>query len=401
MKVRLRILMVSTYFHPIVGGAERQAFALAKQLLKEGHSVTVATCRFPHLQARETVEGIHIHRIIRPVSRGVLYGGSYLTSLGTYLWMRRRDYDLIHVHLLFLDALAAGVIGGALKKPIVVKAACGGDFGDVARLERVGHAALWRAGFQRINRVVATSGQVVEELVGYGMPQERIIQIPNSVDVERYRPSEDRERAKRSLGLVGDVVVFVGRLDPQKGLGTLLDAWGSVVAARPHATLYLMGKGLQEAQLRLTAQQRGLSDHVVFCGEQRDVLPYLQAADLFVLPSLAEGMSNALLEAMACGLPCVATRIGGTVEVIQDGVNGCLVERDDAQGLANMLISLLSNPTLAHQLGWAARRTVEERYPMPRVVDRYLMLYEELLNPAIASPASRGLYGRAMRDTVP
>ena len=376
----MRILMVTTYFHPIVGGMERQALALAKALNHAGHTVTVATCRFPQLGPREVIDGIQVHRVIRPRARGVLYAASYLSSLSAFLVRWRRHYDLIHVHLLYLDAVAAGLLRARLGKPVLVKAACGGAFGDVARLSRVPGRWLFRAGLRHVDRIVAISRQIREELVGYGLPSARIMHIPNGVDAERFRPSSAREPLRQRLGLRGNVAIFAGRLDPQKSLPVLIDAWTIVASRLSDATLLPVGGGDQTEELKRLVQQRNLSARVLFCAEQPDVLPYLQAADLFVLPSLAEGMSNALLEAMACGLPCVATRIGGNLELIRDGDNGRLVEPNDPSRLAEALLEMLGDGEGSHRMGLAARQTVEERYAMPRITEQYLHLYRELLN---------------------
>ena len=383
----MRILMVSTYFHPIVGGAERQALGLAKELIKAGHSVTVATCRFSGLSASEIVEGIQVHRAIRPIARGPVYATSYLASLIAFLIRERRRYDLIHAHLLFLDAAAAGALRARVRKPVVAKAACGGAHGDVARLKQTPFGSLVFSGVRRADRIVATSRQVEQELVGHGVERRRIIQIPNGVDTERFRPAADRDAVRRAMRLTGRVVVFVGRLHPQKGLTTLCEAWAVVAARCPDATLLMVGGGPQDAELKQLTGRLQLADRIRFCGEQRDVLPSLQAADLFVLPSLSEGLSNALLEAMACGLACVATRIGGNVDLVTDGETGLLVEPGHPQALAEAMIRVLDDEAARKRLGAAARLLVEGHYTMTAVSRQYLALYAELLNGGAHVPA--------------
>ena len=191
--------------------------------------------------------------------------------------------------------------------------------------------------------------------------------------------SMDRSALRDRLGLRGRVALFAGRLDAQKGLTGLLAAWKDVVARMPEATLVVAGAGPQQAHLTELAASLGLAQRVRFCGMQEDLVPWLQAADLFVLPSLSEGLSNALLEAMACALPCVATRIGGNTELIAEGINGRLVEPGDEAALAEAMASLLSDPEQAAELGRRARATVTERYPLPMIGRRYLALYDELL----------------------
>jgi glycosyltransferase involved in cell wall biosynthesis len=378
----MRILMVSTYFHPIVSGAERQALALALALRERGHAVAVATCRFTGLAPFETVEGIPVHRVIRPLGSGAAYAATYLGSLLPFLVAHRSDFDLLHAHLLLLDAFAGGLVRVGFRTPVVAKAACGGTFGDVSRLRRIPMRSVFRIGLRRIDRIVATSEQVRSELLDYGFPPSRVARIPNGVDTGRFAPRHGRSELKTHLAPEGPLAVFVGRLDVQKGLECLLRAWARVRAEHPRARLVLIGEGPQAHALQELAGALGVQDEVLFAGAQRDVRPYLQAADVFVLPSLAEGMSNALLEAMACGVPCVTTRVGGNVDLVTDGETGLLVDPGQEEPLARALLTLLDDPEGAQRLGEAARRRIEQGYTMEAVTERYLALYEELLHGA-------------------
>ena len=382
MERPLRVLMVTTHFHPDVGGTERQAHGLARELLKRGHLVRVGTHRPRGLRAFETVDGVPVYRVIRPFGRGAVYAGSYVASLIRLLIQWRSHYDVIHAHLLFLDAVAAGWMRARLKKPVIGKAACGGSFGDVARLQRLPFRGAFVSALRNLDRMVAPSRQVEAELCAFGFSLERIVRIPNGVDLSQFAPASDRDAVRRALRVRGRVVCCVGRLDPQKGLAVLVEAWRRVVAAFPDVHLWLIGKGPQEHELRRVAERLGLADRVWFGGGQPDVRSYLQAADIFVLPSLAEGMSNALLEAMACGLPCVATRIGGNEELITDRVNGVLVAAGDSNALADAIIRLFNDSAMAARMGRQTRQTVEQHYDLHAIADRYLTVYEDVLRHA-------------------
>ena len=377
----MNVLMVSTYFHPIASGAERQARALAGELLRRGHSVSVATCRVAGAAREEVVGGIRIHRVITPVGRGPVYAFSYVASLLRFLIRSRHRYDLIHAQLLFLDAVAAAQLRIHGRMPALAKAACGGSFGDVARLRQVAGGQAMLRQLYAFDGIVAPSRQVEDGLVGAGFQRARVVRIPNGVDADRFCPTTDRQRAKQSLGLQGTIVTFVGRLDPQKGLPALLEGWRTVAESVAEAQLLVIGAGPEEGAAKRLAAQQGIAARVRFLGAQREVLPYLQASDAFVLPSLAEGMSNALLEAMACGLPCVASRIGGNEELIAHGVNGLLVQPGAPTALARALRSVLEDPGQASEMGTRARQTVQDRFAMGAVAERYLALYERLLHP--------------------
>jgi L-malate glycosyltransferase len=371
--------MYSSLFHPFVGGSERQAHLLARALIERGHRVEVVTQGFPGLATREEIGGVCVRRELLAVGRGPVHALAYLASSLRSMLRDRRRSQIIHVHHIYMDAFMAGLLRGRLKTPVVVKAACGGSVGDMARLTGVPLSRFVFRVTRRIDRLIAISGEIREELVAHGYRPASIVRIPNAVDVRNFRPAGDPEVGKRELDLQGRVVSFVGRLDPQKGLLCLLEAWKAVTLAYPDARLLILGKGPQEAELRGAADRLGVSGRVAFVGERPDPRPYFAASDVLVLPSIAEGMSNVLLEAMAMGVPCVATRIGGTVDVLRGGVTGLLVEPNNVPQLSQGLLGLLEDRDLARRLGAAGRRAVEEAFSLDVVADRYVGLYRELL----------------------
>ena len=173
-------------------------------------------------------------------------------------------------------------------------------------------------------------------------------------------------------------VMFTGRLHPQKNLPLLLEAW-TEVARRSPANLILVGPGNDRQSLAALAGELGIADRVQFTGAVTNPADYLRAADLFVLPSVAEGMSNSLLEAMATALPCVVSGIGGNTDLITDGQTGRLVGEATAPAWSKALLELLADPAVAHRLGTAARRRVDEEFALRVVVDRYLEVYRSLI----------------------
>jgi len=144
--------------------------------------------------------------------------------------------------------------------------------------------------------------------------------------------------------------------------------------------LTIVGSGPDETILKKMAHDLGIQDRVSFKGRQENVLGELHDTDIFVLPSLSEGMSNVLLEAMACGLPVVATNVGGNSDLIQDGHNGLLIPPRDSISLTKALLELIENEELAQRLGKQARVTVEEHYAMNHIVDSYRELYRQLVS---------------------
>jgi len=210
------------------------------------------------------------------------------------------------------------------------------------------------------------------------VPEARIWDIPNGVDVERFAPATPAERQalRRNLHLPDTpLFMFVGRLTVAKGLDILLNAWAQRDAALADACLTLVGDGELRERLVQQAHSLGLDRSVIFTGSTTDTAPYLRAADAFVLPSRTEGMPVALLEAMACGLPCIATRVGGSAELIDDGQHGRLIAPEDVGALMRALPEALSMPVW----GERARQRIVERYAMDAVAQRYIGLYEAAL----------------------
>jgi glycosyltransferase involved in cell wall biosynthesis len=284
--------------------------------------------------------------------------------------------DVIHAYSLFSPSTAALLARAVSGVPVVVKVLRGGEGGEIERLER---KPLARPRIDRIvrhvDRFITISEEIDASLARVGVPGARRIAIPNGVDVERFHPAgpEERRALRARLGLLGGpAVAWCGRLVPEKNVAGLLAVWRAVRVQHPESQLLVVGSGPEEAALRRVA-----GDGVVFLGEQSDVSPILRAADLFVLPSRTEGLSNALLEAMAAGLPVVATRAGAAEEMVRDGETGRLVPIGDDDALGRALCDLLADPDRA-RLGAQARETVVARYALDGVVERLAALYGEL-----------------------
>ena len=223
--------------------------------------------------------------------------------------------------------------------------------------------------------VVALNQQIFEETVELGVAKEKIFHIPNGVEMKS-------DGHNRSYAL-GDpfVITFVGRLHPQKNVGMLLLAFKLLLQEKPHLPLRLKlaGTGPSERRLKALADELSISQQVEFLGHVNDVGDLLERSDLFVLPSISEGISNALLEAMAHGLPCVVTNIPGNSEVIQDGRNGIVIQPEDAAGLARALAGMADDEEFRRKVGRQARLTVETCYSLTKVTNQYIRLYERLL----------------------
>jgi len=360
-------------FRPWIGGAELQLERLLPHLAERGVRTEVLTRAFEGTPRTERVPGSVVHR--------TLVGGEsplasivYVASALSHLFRRRSQLDLVHAH----GALSPGTIAlGArlLGLPCLVTVLGTGDWGDLSRLARKPLGALRARLLCRWGWFAALSAEAREELLARGVPGERIFTLPNGVDLRVHRPAtaEDRARLREQLGLAPDrfVGVFVGRLHPVKDVDTLLKA----AAIVPELELVIVGDGPERTRLEAAAGRLGVHRRVRFHGFSSRVVDVLRAADAFLLSSHGEGMSNALLEAMACGLPCLVSRsVGGARELLGDG-RGMLLGDGEVEAWAEAIESLVDEPALRAALGGAAADFVAERLSLEAGADRLVDAY--------------------------
>jgi glycosyltransferase involved in cell wall biosynthesis len=209
----------------------------------------------------------------------------------------------------------------------------------------------------------------------------KIWQFGNSVDLNRFRGDIDGSAVRASLGVSAStrVVVTIARLEAQKGIGFLLAAAEQVLHRHPEAQFWVAGDGSLRSDLRAQAERSGVAHAVRFLGFRDDLPALLAAADIFVLPSLYEGLPLSVLEAMAMEKAVVATPVGGTPDIVDDGVTGLLVPPADPQALAGAIDRLLTSPGLAAQLAAAGAQRVRSEYSVTAVVKRIAARYTALL----------------------
>jgi glycosyltransferase involved in cell wall biosynthesis len=415
------ILLVTNQFLPIVGGTEIATLREAQALKARGHPVRVLTLR--HQQrwpASEEMDGVPVRRIGGFFLRGRLrmrFGATWLAEARLWyeLVLTRRTYDVVQLRQLGRQARPVALAKVITGKPLLVRIACGPapqvrdgdarktspngassgtsevslhvrgmppDIGDVDTLRRIQLLAPVTLRLLRATGVtfLALSQRIQQQLVDSGVSEQRICLLPNGIDLTVYEEIAAC-RARRTPSAPGAVLTVLcpARLAYQKGQDVLLKAWRTVQEHIPAARLILAGDGPLRRQLERLAADLGVSDSVEFAGLVGDVRALLAAADGFVLPSRYEGMSNALLEAMATGLPCVATRVSGSEEVIVDGQSGLLVPPENPDALATALLTVLTDPERARTLGRSARARVECAFDQRRVMDQLSELYRSLV----------------------
>jgi glycosyltransferase involved in cell wall biosynthesis len=367
--------MIIQGYYPLVGGAERILAATTPLLCAQRVEVHILTRRYPGLAPFEMIQGVPVHRLPIPGPKAM---ASLTFTLFALPLLRRLRPDIIHAHELFSPTTTAVAAKQLLGTPVVATAHRSGFIGDVQRLKRKAFGEQRLAYFRtHVDRFVVISQEIDRELAGVGVPPEHRCFIPNGVDTKRFRPLsfEEKRSLRNSLGLPEDalITIFTGRLAPEKRVDQLLTIWPAVRSMHPKALLLLLGTGSEEAALR-----RAAGVGVQFAGRVEEVAPYLQAADLFVLPSAAEGLSVALLEALAAGLPVVATAVGGAPDVIEHNKHGWLIPPDDSTALQEAVLTLLHDPARRSDLGQQARERMTQEYALPIIAEQLRALYIRL-----------------------
>jgi glycosyltransferase involved in cell wall biosynthesis len=254
-------------------------------------------------------------------------------------------------------------------------------------------ALRWWA-YSTADMYLSVSPGLTHSYLAAGLPADRIRDVPNGVDEVRFAPAsaEQRRTHRRALGLPldGPILLYVGTFTGDKQPHVLMEAWLRLQAGTASvSTLVCVGATSPrqfEADARLAVRLReeadraGVGDRLVLVEPTHQIEDYFRAADVFILPSAREGLPIVLLEAMAAGLPCVASRLPGSTDaIVEDGVNGRLVEPGNATAFAEALRDVLGSPAQAARLGMAARATVEKRYTMSHVASMWLDAYAEVL----------------------
>jgi glycosyltransferase involved in cell wall biosynthesis len=211
-----------------------------------------------------------------------------------------------------------------------------------------------------------------------GLSPQKIIVIPNGVDVARFSSTTPVDLAQFGIPSGSQVLLTVGRLDRQKGLGDLIEAAALVIPKYPRAHFLLVGEGPERAPIERLVRAKGLTDHVHLAGWRPDIPELLAAGQALVLSSVWEGMPNVVLEAMAAGLPVIATRVEGTPESVTDGETGILVPPQSPAALAAGIEGLLDDAARAGAMGRAGRERAAAHFSWDAMVDRYNELYASL-----------------------
>jgi len=350
-----------TSFHP--GGTENQMIELIRRLDRRQFDVRVA-CTHKRGAWLDRVEGV------APVTAFPIRGFAHPTALAQAAafarWCRAGRVAIVHASDLYANifALPVAALAGV---PVRI-----GNRRELNPDKTRAQIAVQRQAYRMSQAVVANSPAAAAQLRSEGVAPSRIRMIPNGVDLDRFQP------VRRERPIVN--VITVANLRREKAHECLLAAAARLAPRYPQLRYQFVGDGPRAEELGALTRRLNLQDRVEFLGHRDDVAELLAAADAFVLPSRSEAFPNGAIEAMAAGLPVVACRVGGLVDLIEDGRTGLLVPPDDPSAMADALGSLMAAPDLAASLGRAARADVVARYSFDRMVRRFEALYLTELN---------------------
>ena len=359
-----------------VGGAERVLLEMIRRLPRDHFRCSVITFRTePGLKALENVSSL-----LRVLPLRRTYDISAIrTALLIRDLIRRENVSIVHTFFETSDLWAAPIarLSGC---PVLVSSRR-----DTGILRTRKHHLAYPIVNRLFDRVLTVSEKVRSYALNHDhLPPERVETLYNGVDLEALDAKAAEVDARLSLGLktTSLVISTLANIRYVKGIDVLARAAARVCFACPDAVFLVVGGVLEPGafrKLQSLVDSLGIKDNFRFLGAMPNPYPVLAASDIFCLPSRTEGFSNALIEAMGSRLACVATRVGGNAEALTDGVNGFLVESEDADAMGNRLLRLLRDPNLRRGMGQAARQTVESHFSMSAMMARLTGIYQELL----------------------
>lgn len=363
----MRVVILSTFYEPFMSGAEQLVKQLLEKLDRPSHDLILITGRFKRSLPRfEQRDGFVIYR----VGIGNQTLDKFFYPFLAALKVRRLQPRVAH-------AVMESYAGGALvlikylypsaKRLLTLQS---GDLDDERKQKQFWLHLFWQAIHFAPQKITAISNFLAERARRLGVPEGRISIIPNGVDLALI-PSGVARTPFRA--------VCVARLSWEKGLIDLITAWELVVSDFPQAQLLIVGEGPERSKLEKMIREKKLTEKITLLGrlDHQRTLETLASGTVFVCPSLAEGLGIVFIEAQACGVPVIGTRVGGIPDVIQDGVTGLLVVPHQPEALAAAIKKLFQDPVLVERLSRQAADGLG-RYSWTKIVGQFAELYEKL-----------------------
>jgi len=363
-----------------VGGSGVVASELARCLADRGHRTHIISSDTP-FRLRDSDSNVRFHRVETP-GYPVFREPQYLLALTNRLVQvsRAHQLDIIHAHYAIPHAAAAylarQILAGAGRGPRTITTLHGTDVtilgADPSYRETVAFC------IDQSDAVTAVSASLRDDTRREMRVRSDIVVIPNFLDCSFHRRAVDPQLRARFCRADEKLVIHISNLRPVKQVDAVVRVFAQI-RERVSARLLIVGEGPELSRAEQLIEQLGVSAHVELVGEAQDVVSLLSISDLFLLPSLQESFGLSALEAMACGVPVVASNVGGLPEVVTDGVTGFLHPPDDVRGMAASAIAILSDPAAHGRMAADAARLAQERFNADRIVPQYEVLYESTL----------------------
>ena len=374
----MKICIVSDFFVPhYQGGGERRYYELAKRLVKKGHHVDLICMKIDGVSNKEEIEGINVHHIGPTIKNPPQRSSSDFIKFifAIFKWIMKNDYDIIDAQA--YAPLIPSFIGAKLKRtPIIGTIHDVSTIGDDQWIQSSKVAAIAEKILVRIpyDKILSVSNATKKSLVEYyGVKEDRICVVYAGVDLKFIDSVKINEKYQNTI-------IFVGRLAPHKHVDHLLKVVKSLKTDIPNIKLIIIGNGLEKENLINLTKKYGIKNNVQFMENlsYKELISEMKKSNVLTLPSTREGFGMVLAEANACEIPVVAYASGGVVEVVDDGINGFLVEPSNVKSLENNIKFLLTHHSKRDNLGKNGRKLVEKSFTWDKNVKEILNIYNNI-----------------------
>ncbi len=370
-----KINILHVYQNSKIGGIQQQILSLLKEYDREVFNPAFC-CLGPKGEIGKEIENLGFD--FTALNRERYHRFSPGIVIALYKLIKRKRIHVLRTHK--YRANLYGRLAGRLAGVPVIISSLHIDYG--AKDRYTGRRIMNRLLSRVSDRIVAVSESVKRDSVRYdGIEPERVLVIRNGVDTRRFSAGQEYNNAGEEFSIKKEdmVIGFVGRIVQSKGLQYLIEAASLLKGQYDNLKFLLVGDGSLVNELKEQAREKGVFKNVIFAGSRRDISAFLSRFNIFVMPSVKEGLPNSLLEAMAMGKPVIAAGVGGIPEVINNGVNGLLVPPGDAGRLAESIKRLIENEGMAAGMGQAARDFIAENYSIKSTALKWQSLYVSLL----------------------
>ncbi len=369
-----KINILHIYQNSKIGGVQRQLLNTVSQYNKELFNPIVC-CFGPKEEIGKEIEKIGLEFIPLNIKR--YHKFSFKIIIKLYQIMKERNIHIVRTHK-YRASLYGRIAASLARVPVVITSVHGNYRKDLRLKRKLANRILSNV----TDRIVAVSESIKQDILKYDRIEPfKVIVINNGVDIIKFNPEGNFHNIRREFSISDSEIIigFIGRLVPAKGLEYLINAFSLLSRELKNIKLLIVGEGSLLNILRERVKENAINQKVIFTGKRYDIPDILSAIDIFVMPSLAEGLPNSLLEAMAMGKPIIATTAGGIPEVIKDGINGILIPPRDVDSLATAMKKLLEDPFFSVKIGQGARDFVEKNLSNIATTKKWESLYMTLL----------------------